>query len=63
MFEEHASVQATRDLSDNVLADCKGAVVFIHFGSSLAYEVEFFNDENDTIDVLTVKPDDIKLKQ
>ncbi|MCL2083435.1 MAG: DUF4926 domain-containing protein [Oscillospiraceae bacterium] len=62
MFEEYASVQATKDLSDNVIAGCIGVIVFIYNDPRLAYEVEFFDDKNNTIDVLTVEPDDIELK-
>lgn len=60
MIEEYDVVRAKKDLSGAVLKGCKGAVVMIYQDPTLGYEVEFVDDEGDTLDVLTVYPDDIE---
>lgn len=60
MYDLHEGVKAKRKLSEDVLPGCVGCIVFIYEKPSLAYEVEFFDDNNDTIDLLTVMPDDIE---
>ncbi len=62
MLNEYAVVVATKDLSTDVKRGCVGTIVMIYDNPSLAYEVEFFKTNGDTIELLTVKPDDIKLK-
>lgn len=62
MLNEYAVVAATKDLSKSVKRGCVGTIVMIYDNPSLAYEVEFFDDIGDTIELLTVEPDDIKLK-
>ncbi|MCW2481073.1 DUF4926 domain-containing protein [Candidatus Symbiopectobacterium sp. NZEC135] len=60
MIREYDGIKATRDLSDRVLKGCVGAVVMIYQEPTLGYEVEFFDKEGDTLEVLTVYPDDIE---
>ena len=62
MLNENAVVVATKDVSKDVKRGCVGTIVMIYNNPSLAYEVEFFKTNGDTIELLTVKPDDIKLK-
>jgi len=62
MLNEYAVVVAAKDLSTDVKRGCVGTIVMIYDNPSLAYEVEFFKTNGDTIELLTVKPDDIKLK-
>jgi hypothetical protein len=62
MFTELDVVKAKRKLSNNVLPGCIGTIVMVYHKPSLAYEVEFFNNQGDTIDLLTVLPDDIIMK-
>ena len=62
MLNENEVVVATKDLSSDVKRGCGGTIVMIYDNPSLAYEVEFFKTNGDTIELLTVKPDDIKLK-
>jgi hypothetical protein len=62
MLNEYAVVIATKDLSKGVKRGCVGTIVMVYDNPSLAYEVEFFNDNGDTIELLTVEPDDIRLK-
>ena len=60
MLNEYTKVQATRNLSSNVLMGYQGTIVFVYNDPRLAYEVEFFDDEGYTLDVLTVLPSDIR---
>ena len=60
MLNEHIVVEATKNLSDKVVAGGKGTVMFVYYDPQLAYEVEFFDDEGYTLDLLTVFPSDIK---
>lgn len=62
MLNEYAMVVATKDLSKGVKRGCVGTIVMIYDNPSLAYEVEFFDDNGNTIELLTVEPDYIKLK-
>ena len=62
MLNEYAVVVATKDLSKTVKLGCVGTIVMVYDNPSLAYEVEFFNDNGDTIELLTVEPDDLRLK-
>ena len=59
MYELHESVVAVRDLSEKVPKGTGGAVVFIYTEPSLAYEVEFVDDEGYTLALLTLKGEDI----
>ena len=59
--DEYAVVLAAKALSDGVSKGCRGVVVFIHCNPKLAYEVEFLDDEDNTIEVLTATPSDIEL--
>ncbi|WCG84975.1 DUF4926 domain-containing protein [Pectobacterium sp. A5351] len=61
MIKEYDVVLAKKGLSDTVLKGCKGAVVMIYKEPVLGYEVEFVDNEGNTLDVLTVYPDDIEL--
>ena len=60
MIEEYDVVRATKNLSEKVLKGCKGAVVMLYEEPTLGYEVEFINDAGETLDVLTVYPNDIE---
>jgi hypothetical protein len=60
MLDEYASVKAVRNLSKNVLIGAKGTIVLIYNNPKHAYEVEFFNDEGDTVEILTVLPSDVE---
>jgi len=60
MIKEYDVVKAKKDLSGNVPKGSRGAVVMIYQEPTLGYEVEFVDNEGDTLDVLTVYPDDIE---
>ena len=59
MFKEHDVVQAKHKLSELVFTDCKGTIVMIYETPTLAYEVEFIDDDGITIELLTVAPCDV----
>ncbi len=61
MLEEYQVVKATRDITSNVKEGCIGTIVYIHQYPSESYEVEFVDENNDTIDLLSVNAKDIKL--
>lgn len=62
MFDEYTVVVATKDLSKGVRRGCIGTIVMVYDDPSLAYEVEFFDNNGNTIELLTVEPNDITLK-
>ena len=62
MINEYAVVVATKDLSKVVKRGYVGTIVMVYDNPSLAYEVEFFDGNGNTIELLTVEPNDIKLK-
>jgi hypothetical protein len=47
-------------LSNEVKKGCSGTIVFLYYEPE-GYEVEFFDEYNETIDVITVQPDDIEV--
>lgn len=61
MYEELQVVRATKKLSDNVEIGCIGTVLYVYSGESRGYEVEFVNDDYETLDVLTVGEKDIEI--
>lgn len=61
MYEELQMVKATKNLSDKVNMGCIGTIVYVYFEGKGAYEVEFFNADYETLDVLTVGETDIEI--
>ena len=59
MYKELQVVKAVKDLSDIVSEDCLGTIVYVHAGYPQAYEVEFVDKDNATIDVVNVFDMDI----
>lgn len=62
-MDELDIVTAKKTLSKLVLRGCVGTIVMVYDKPRLAYEVEFFAEEGETLELLTVEKDDIKLKQ
>ena len=63
IIRELAMVRATRDLSIDVLKGCRGTVLDVYPRKGcreIGYEVEFFDDEYNYIDVLTLESEDIE---
>lgn len=63
MLKEYDVVKAKKNLSAPVSQGCPGAVVLVYQEPTIGYEVEFVDREGDTLDVLTVYPDDIELSE
>lgn len=61
MFKEYDLVTAKNNLSDRVLQGSRGTIVLVYQEPVLGYEVEFIDNEGETLNVLTVFPDDIEL--
>jgi hypothetical protein len=61
MFKIHETIKANKNMSSIIKKGCKGTIVFVYKEPNLplAYEVEFFDKNNNTLDILTVKPSDI----
>ena len=62
-MNEFDVVKAKRDLSSKVFKNCIGTIVMIYEKPRLGYEVEFINEMGETIELLTVKPQDVSLYQ
>jgi hypothetical protein len=60
VFSLHESVITKRQLNDKVATGCKGAVVMVYASVPIEYEVEFFDEDGDTLDVLTVAEQDLE---
>ena len=60
MHKEYDVVRAIRDINDKVRKGLKGAVLIIHPSTPPQYEVEFVDEEGNTLDVLTVHERDIE---
>ncbi|EYE87120.1 hypothetical protein Q428_15215 [Fervidicella metallireducens AeB] len=60
MYEEYDVVRAIRDINDKVPKGSKGAVLIIHTSTPPQYEVEFIDEEGNTLDVLAVHERDIE---
>lgn len=59
VMKELDVVSACKDLSEKVKKGCIGTIVYVYENPNLAYEVEFFDDEYNTIELITVEKDDI----
>jgi hypothetical protein len=59
MIKEYEIVKSLVDINDKVLKGCKGTVLIIYNDTPPAYEVEFVDENNETLDVLTVKSSEI----
>ena len=59
MIREYDIIKSLYSLYDKVLQDCRGTVLIVYRDFPPAYEVEFVNNANETLDVLTVKAGDI----
>jgi hypothetical protein len=60
MFKEYDTIVAKHDI-ENVPKGSSGVIVIVH-ETLKDFEVEFFNDEGETIDVLTVNEKDLELR-
>ena len=61
MYEELQVVKAVKKLSDKVVSGCIGTILYVYSGERSGYEVEFVNDNHETLDILTVGEMDIEI--
>lgn len=54
-------VKSVRDLSETIPKGTKGAIVAVYGSDKPAFEVEFVDEEGETIDILTVMKEDLEL--
>lgn len=59
MIQEYDIIKAMHDLNDKILTGCRGTVLFIYPRFPTEYEVEFIDETNQTLDILTVDADDV----
>lgn len=59
-FQEYDAVVLREQLSERLKSGILGVIVFIHDSSRGIYEVEFFDDKKETIDVVTVTASQIQ---
>lgn len=60
MFKEYDVVRALKDISEKVPKGSEGTVLMIFSSTPPQYEVEFMDDEGNTLDILTVHEKDIE---
>ncbi|MDF2513940.1 MAG: hypothetical protein K0S04_3806 [Herbinix sp.] len=61
MFKEYDVVFAVRDLTKIVLKGLKGVILMVYDSTSPYYEVEFIDEDGNTIEILTVSERDIEI--
>lgn len=59
MYYLYQVVKANRQVSDSVPKGCEGTIVMIYTSPTIGYEVEFVDEFRNTIDIITVKEEDI----
>ena len=57
---EYDVIRAKEQLTDKVYKGCKGAVLMVFEGDTIAYEVEFIDGEGESLEVITVRDKDIE---
>jgi hypothetical protein len=60
MLNLHDIVKATKNITNEILKNCEGTIVFMGNKQPYGYIVEFFDENDDTIDVIEVQDGDIK---
>jgi hypothetical protein len=59
-FEDYDVVRAKKDLTRDVLRGTEGTVLIIHQATPPVYEIEFMDEEGNSIGLLTVIEQDIE---
>ncbi|CAH0126162.1 DUF4926 domain-containing protein [Pedobacter sp. Bi126] len=59
MIKEYDIVKSLKSLNDKVFKGCRGTVLIIYSDFPSTFEVEFVDEMNETLDVLTVKANDV----
>jgi len=61
MFNEYDVVLASHDINDKVHKGSKGTILIVYDSNPNQYEVEFIDNQGNTLDILTVKQNDIEV--
>ena len=61
MFEEYDVVRANKRLNINIDKGEEGTVLMVFEGENNEYEVEFVDEQGNTLDVLTVGESDLEI--
>ncbi len=59
MIKKYDIVESLKALNDKVSKGCKGTVLIIYSDFPPTFEVEFVDEMNETLDVLTVMENDL----
>lgn len=59
MIKKYDIVKSSKTLNDKIFKGCKGTVLIIYPDFPSTFEVEFVDETNETLDILTVKANDI----
>lgn len=59
MLKKYDIVRSLKNLNEIVLKGSKGTILIVYDDFPAFYEVEFVDDFNETLDVLTVQAEDI----
>jgi len=59
MIKEYDIVKAVKDLNDKVKEGSEGTVLMVYPDFPSVYEIEFFDEMKESLDVLTVQVDDL----
>lgn len=62
MFKEYDVVFAVRDLSTIVLKGIRGVILMIYNSTPPQYEVEFIDEDGNSIEIITISEKDIEAK-
>ena len=60
MFQEYDYVELAEDLDPTLHAGTRGAIVMVYPSSPPEFEVEFVNEQGDTLSIRTVKESQIR---
>ncbi len=60
-MKEYDVVKSIKRISNKIDKYCEGTIVMVLTDPSLAYLVEFFDENDETIDVVPVKPEEVVL--
>ena len=60
MFQEYDVVIATRQLHEKVPCETKGTILMVYNSNPVQYEVEFVDNEGQTLAIITLVESDIK---
>ena len=61
LFKEYDAVRANKRLNINISKGEEGTILMVFEGEDKEYEVEFVDEEGNTLDILTVRETDLEI--